>query len=491
MPVEAGTSEFTYLGDGVTKTFPFPSRFFSDDDLLVGVNNVEQDSSTYTVTGAGSATGGSVIFNAAPAVGAGVLLLRKPEASQLVDFVNGQTILEGTLDNALDRLTMLIQYMLRKDEGVIRLSDFDTQVSMQLPITADRSLKLMGFDADGKPIALNPNPVDNGYSTTDALIDVTPVGKAVVRAATQAAARAALGAMTSDNIGDTSITIAKLAAALLDGAPGSLIQWAVGPKYPAGDGSAITNLSPSQFTASLWPAGYLSGLTLSYVTNSTFSVAAGGCRNEDSGTAQSMSLAVPVTKNLNAWSSGLGSLDTGTIAVNTWYHVHLIRKNSDGSINVLLSLSPTAPSMPSGWTARRRIGAIRTDGSAQIVPFVQVGDEFQWVTPRVSYNAAPPATRTLVQIDAPPGVRTLARLRAYLTNNSTCYVRVTTTDEADVAPTWADNDCNVVYGVAYAPSVNLLRLTDTSQQIAIRASTAGLGPLVLNTTGWVDTRGKN
>lgn len=481
MPVEAGTSEFTYLGDGVTKTFPFPSRFFSDDDLLVGVNNVEQDSSTYTVTGAGSAAGGSVIFNAAPAVGAGVLLLRKPEASQLVDFVNGQTILEGTLDNALDRLTMLIQYLLRKDEGVVRLSDFDTQVSMRLPVAADRSLKLMGFDADGKPIALNPNPVDNGYSTTDALIDVTPVGKAVVRAATQAAARAALGAMTSDNIGDTSITIAKLAAALLDGAPGSLIQWAVGPKYPAGDGSAITNLS--------WPAGYLSGLTLSYVTNSTFSVAAGDCRNEDSGTAQSMSLAVPVTKNLDAWSSGLGSLDTGTIAVDTWYHVHLIRKDSDGSINVLLSLSPTAPSMPSGWTARRRIGAICTDGSAQIVPFVQVGDEFQWVTPRASYNAAPPATRTLVQIDAPPGVRTLARLRAYLTGNSTCYARVATTDEADVAPALADNDCMSIVGVAYV--MNLLRLTDTSRQIAIRASTAGLGPLVLNTTGWVDTRGKN
>lgn len=192
MPVEAGTSEFTYLGDGVTKTFPFPSRFFSDDDLLVGVNNVEQDSSTYTVTGAGSATGGSVIFNAAPAVGAGVLLLRKPEASQLVDFVNGQTVLEGTLDNALDRLTMLVQYLLRLSGRTVRISDLDISLDMTLPAKADRVSKLFGFDANGRPVMVAPLPTNNGVATFDALVDATAAGKAVGRAANAAAQRTLL-----------------------------------------------------------------------------------------------------------------------------------------------------------------------------------------------------------------------------------------------------------------------------------------------------------
>lgn len=193
MPVEAGTSAFTYTGNGVTTTFPFPSRFFSDDDLSVGVNNVEQDPSTYTVTGAGSATGGSVIFNAAPAVGAGVMLLRKPEASQLVDFVNGQTILEGTLDNALDRLTMLVQYVLRLSERTVRIGDLDISLDMTLPAKADRVSKLFGFDADGKPVMVVPTPADNGVTTFDAIVDATVAGKAIGRAANAAAQRTLLG----------------------------------------------------------------------------------------------------------------------------------------------------------------------------------------------------------------------------------------------------------------------------------------------------------
>lgn len=192
MPVEAGTSEFTYLGDGVTKTFPFPSRFFTSDDLSVGLNNVEQSSSTYTVTGAGSATGGSVTFTVAPAAGVEVLLLRRAEASQLVDFVNGQTILEGTLDNALDRLTMLVQYLLRLSGRTVRISDLDISLDMTLPAKADRVSKLFGFDANGKPVMVVPIPADNGVATFDAIVDATAAGKAIGRAANAAAQRTLL-----------------------------------------------------------------------------------------------------------------------------------------------------------------------------------------------------------------------------------------------------------------------------------------------------------
>jgi hypothetical protein len=37
--------------------------------------------------------------------------------------------------------------------------------------------------------------------------------------------------------------------------------------------------------------------------------------------------------------------------------------------------------MPSGYTLKRRIGSFRTNSSAQIIDFVQDGDEFSWVAP--------------------------------------------------------------------------------------------------------------
>lgn len=125
------------------------------------------------------------------------------------------------------------------------------------------------------------------------------------------------------------------------------------------------------------PLGYISGLTLSRSGATTLGIAAGEARNDDGGTARRITLAA-FTKTLSAWAIGTGNggLDTGSIAANTWYHVHAIARDSDGQGDALISLSATAPTMPSGWTGRRRIGSIRTNGSSQITAFVQNGDTF-------------------------------------------------------------------------------------------------------------------
>jgi hypothetical protein len=156
MPVEAGTSEFSYFGDGTIVDFQFPSRFLSADDLVVSIDNTEQPPGTYVVTGAGSANGGQVSFLTPPTNGSVVLLLRKPAPSQLVDFVNGQTVLEGTLDNALDRLAMVDQYALRTIARTVRLGDLDVTVDMTLPEKGFRSSRVFGFDINGAPEARDP-----------------------------------------------------------------------------------------------------------------------------------------------------------------------------------------------------------------------------------------------------------------------------------------------------------------------------------------------
>lgn len=148
MPVEAQTVEYVYLGDGATKVFSFPSKFLSSADVIVGLDGQEQ-AKGYVVDGAGGELGGSVVFTVAPASGVRVSLLRRPPASQLLDFVNGQTVLEGTLDTGLDKLTMLIQYLLRGLQKSVRLSEFDSSEMPPLPSASERASRVLMFDAAG------------------------------------------------------------------------------------------------------------------------------------------------------------------------------------------------------------------------------------------------------------------------------------------------------------------------------------------------------
>lgn len=176
MTVEVDTSEFTYIGDGVSTTFPFPSRFLAESDIVVGIDGVLAGG--YTVIGAGAEAGGSVVFSAAPAAGARVALLRAPAASQLLDFVNGQTVLEGVLDNGLDKLTMLIQYLLRQTKRAVRLPEFDAYTPVELPSAATRAQRVLGFDAAGAlttvpALTFVPTAAAAGHAASRSAAEVT------------------------------------------------------------------------------------------------------------------------------------------------------------------------------------------------------------------------------------------------------------------------------------------------------------------------------
>lgn len=157
MPVEAQTVEYSYLGDGVSTVFEFPSRFLSNADLFVALNGVLQVAG-FVTTGAGTDNGGEVTFTVPPGNLVRVMIVRNPSPSQLIDFENGQTVLEGTLDNAFDKLTMIAQYLSRVSDRTIKLSEFDTTVPagyLDLPEAALRLGKFIGFDGDGKLTAVD------------------------------------------------------------------------------------------------------------------------------------------------------------------------------------------------------------------------------------------------------------------------------------------------------------------------------------------------
>lgn len=78
----------------------------------------------------------------------------------------------------------------------------------------------------------------------------------------------------------------------------------------------------------------------------------------------SINLTVDIT------ASGANGLDTGSEAVDTWYYTWVIAK-ADGTKAGLLSVSSTAPTMPSGYTFMALVGAARNDSGEDFIPFRQ------------------------------------------------------------------------------------------------------------------------
>lgn len=95
---------------------------------------------------------------------------------------------------------------------------------------------------------------------------------------------------------------------------------------------------------------------------------------------------VSVTPAIDA--SGANGLDTGSVANNTWCSVWVIYNGVTTA--GLFSLHATAPTMPSGYTKKRRVGWVLTDGSANILAFENYAgnDWFLWVAAQSEDTAA-------------------------------------------------------------------------------------------------------
>jgi len=89
-------------------------------------------------------------------------------------------------------------------------------------------------------------------------------------------------------------------------------------------------------------------------------------------------VATSFSKTVDIAVSGANGLDTGAEAISTWYYVFAIAK-ADGTVASLLSLSSTSPSMPTGYTKKRRIGAVRNNGSSNFLLFVQENNRVNYL----------------------------------------------------------------------------------------------------------------
>lgn len=126
------------------------------------------------------------------------------------------------------------------------------------------------------------------------------------------------------------------------------------------------------------PPGHINGFGLTNDSTDSahdIDIATGSARDQDDG--GNVLLTTALTKRLDAaFAEGTnqGGLDTGTVAASTTYFVWAIGK-ADGTADILFSTSSSSPTMPGSFTLKKLLGAVATDGSADIINgrFMTVG----------------------------------------------------------------------------------------------------------------------
>ncbi|EIH9063049.1 right-handed parallel beta-helix repeat-containing protein [Escherichia coli] len=115
MTVSTEVDHNEYTGNGVTTTFHYTFRIFKKSDLVVQVVDLNDNitvltlDTDYTVTGAGGYVGGNVILATALANGYQISISRELPVTQETDLRNQGKFFAEVHEDALDKLTMLIQ----------------------------------------------------------------------------------------------------------------------------------------------------------------------------------------------------------------------------------------------------------------------------------------------------------------------------------------------------------------------------------------------
>lgn len=153
---------------------------------------------------------------------------------------------------------------------------------------------------------------------------------------------------------------------------------------------------------------YLAGLALSRVDDENIAITAGQARSDDN----VWDIVVSSALNADIAANGANGLDTGSAANNTHYAVYVIgdsTRHNDAAC--LLSTDFSDPLLPSGYDVKRRIGAVRTDGSADLLEFRQEGegkDRWMYYDVAIATDITSGSSATFAAVDASDGLPNVA-----------------------------------------------------------------------------------
>jgi len=175
-----------YAGTGLVTTYPFAFKVFATSDVFVvrtvsGVDTTLTLGSDYTVTlnaNQDSSPGGNVVLFSVLAVGATLNIRSSVLALQLTDITNAGGFYPQVIEDALDKLTILLQQL-----GVVGLLQYlrvpEVAGVPALPVAAVRANTVQAYDSSGNPTVLVPA----SGSAADVLIQLADITSAAKNAA--------------------------------------------------------------------------------------------------------------------------------------------------------------------------------------------------------------------------------------------------------------------------------------------------------------------
>lgn len=537
MTISGTTLRNDYVSVGQVGPFAYTFRILNSTHLGVYLDGVLQGSG-YTVTNVGDVAGGVVNFASATNAGAKVTLLLNVPFTQPTDYVENDPDPAQVKEDALDLACQRDRQLAEVDQRTMKFPTTSTTVNKFLP--EPETGKLLRWKSTGDL----ENVADTTLSTGGATLPLsianggtggTTVATARENLSTQTTiVAAATLPVTAEQYhivtGNTGITALASKAAgtrvvlrftgtplITHNATSLILLGAVNYQVVVNDqlefiSEGAGNWREFDRTRSVAPIvavprGYLFGLTLSNNSGdptNDIDFATGECTSDDALAANRVVITgAALTKQLDAaWAVGTnaGMRDTGAIANGTW-HVFAIQRPDTGVNDALASLSPTAPTMPTNYTKKRRIGAIiRVAGV--IVGFVQDGDTFQHKDPPLDIGPAnnPGTSAVLRTLTVPSGINVLAIINvaaqsSVLTGGLSVYLSdPAVNDEAasDVIAPLVSLRANFGAGTGdHTQGPKTIR-TNTSSQIRSRHQSSDANTnFYIATLGWIDRRGRD
>ena len=159
MTISSTTVKNSYSGNGTLNTFNYTFKVFADADLQVIIRDASANETVktltthYTVTGAGNANGGTIVFTSGniPSNTETVVIRRASPQTQAIDYIANDPFPAESHEEGLDRSMMAIQQLQEEVDRSIKLSRTNTMTSTEFTVgDTDRANKVFGFDASGE-----------------------------------------------------------------------------------------------------------------------------------------------------------------------------------------------------------------------------------------------------------------------------------------------------------------------------------------------------